>query len=133
MAYSPYRRRHSSRVSRRRRNAALGIGLGLVAIAASIAMVLASPVIHVNRPEEVVPFVLVFFAGYCGVMAGCWQWTRAKGIDDAILLVGLAPIAILCIPFVRLILFAAPGLLVLAMILMPLILVGIIAVLPSQW
>jgi succinate-acetate transporter protein len=127
-----YRRRRSHRGERYRRNAAIWISLGAVAIACGIALVLERRGFLMGRANDFVLGLVVFVAGYAAVMAGCWSWVKAKAIDDAIMLIGFGPFLILFIPFVRLLFIAAPQLIAVGMIMMPAILVSIIAVLPSQ-
>ncbi|MDD5350080.1 MAG: hypothetical protein PHQ12_07700 [Chthoniobacteraceae bacterium] len=132
LPYHRSRHHRSHRGARYRRNAAIGIILGITAIVCGIALVLDRRGLLLPRPTAFFSGIIVFFVGYCTVIAGCWSWVKAKALNDAILIIGLAPIFLLFIPFVRLLLFIAPQLIVVGMIMMPLILISIIAVLPSQ-
>ena len=75
---------------------------------------------------------MVFFVGYFAVIFGCWSWAKAKHLNEVIVLIGLAPLALLLVPFVRLIFIYCPELIAVGMIMMPIILISIIAVMPSQ-
>jgi hypothetical protein len=50
----------------------------------------------------------VFLCCYGGVIAGCSWWLKAKGWHDAVAFIGLAPLAFMFIPYVRLILIREP-------------------------
>ena len=54
-----------------------------------------------EHADEVVLGVFVFLGGYAGVIAGCSSWAKAKGWNDAIVFIGLIPVCILVLPFVR--------------------------------
>ena len=71
-----------------------------------------SPVPVAQTPDGRHAIALCFFVpGYAAVIFGCSCWVKAKNWPDAVLLIGLAPLAILLVPYVRLIYRAAPMLL----------------------
>jgi hypothetical protein len=74
----------------------------------------------------------VLFGGYSAVIAGCYWWLKAKGWNEVLVVVGLLPLILLCIPFVRVALLAIPQILIIGMIMMPLILITVIMVLPDR-
>jgi hypothetical protein len=45
--------------------------------------------------------MFAFLAGYSGVIAGCSYWLKAKQCNEAIVVIGLMPLALLFIPFQR--------------------------------
>jgi hypothetical protein len=135
----PRRKGHShrygsnlERIIRCRRNALLGICFGLGGIALGVCLVIFYCGIFLQHANEVVLGIFVFLCGYCAVLAGCWWWLKAKEWNEAIVFIGLMPLAILCIPFVRLILLAAPAILPVGMVMMPLILIVVVWVLPDK-
>ena len=132
----PRSRRYSdspiSRIVRYRRNALIGNAFGLFGILMGISLVLI-PIGYTEDPEtETVVGMFVFLFGYSGVITGCWWWAKAKGWPDGIVFIGLLPLAILFVPWVRLIFVAAPLLLPTSMVMMPLILLVIMFVLPDK-
>ena len=115
-----------------RRNALLGIYFGLVGIILGVLLVIFRIGIFEDHSNEAVLGIFVFLAGYSGVIAGCAFWLKAKQWNDAIIFIGLVPLAIPLIPFVRLILLAAPAILPIARIMMPLILSVVVFALPDR-
>jgi hypothetical protein len=115
-----------------RRNAILGIVFGVAGIALGVCLVIFYFGIFSDHTNEVVLGIFVFLCGYCAVLAGCWWWLKAKACNEALVFIGLMPLAIVFIPFVRLILLAAPGMLPVGMVMMPLILVVVVLVLPDK-
>jgi hypothetical protein len=115
-----------------RRNAVLGIYFGVAAIAAGGFLVMVRTGFFVDHADQMVLGVIVFFAGYAGVIAGCANWLKAKEWDQTVVLIGLAPLGVVFIPFVRLVILAAPLLLLCAMVMMPLILIVVTFVLPDK-
>jgi hypothetical protein len=76
--------------------------------------------------------VFIFLGGYGSVIIGCSYWLKAKQWPEAIVFIGLLPLAIPFIPFVRLILLAAPRIIPVAMVMMPLILIVVVCLLPDK-
>jgi hypothetical protein len=128
-------RRHLSPLERAalyRRNALVGIYFGLVGIALGIFLVIFRVGIFSEHANEVVLGMFVFLAGYAGIIAGCAYWLKAKQWNEAIVFIGLMPLAIVLIPFVRLILLAVPAILPVGMVMMPLILIVVVLALPDR-
>jgi hypothetical protein len=115
-----------------RRNAILGIYFGLAGIALGVLLVIFRMGLFVDHSDEVVLGMFTFLGGYSAVLVGCWWWLRAKALNEALVFIGLMPLAILFIPFVRLIFVASPALLPMGMVMMPLILIVVVFVLPDQ-
>ena len=76
--------------------------------------------------------MFIFLLGYIGVITGCWWWLKAKSWNDAIIFIGLMPLGILFVPFVRLILVRIPALLPMGMVFMPFVLIVVILALPDR-
>ncbi|EEF59020.1 hypothetical protein [Pedosphaera parvula] len=132
------RRRFGSNIERivyYRRNALIGVVVGLLGIAIAVFSILFGTMIFADRENEVVFALFVFVIGYVGVICGCYWWTKAKDWNDGLVVIGLLPLVILFIPYVRLIFVAAPSLLPISMVLMPIILIVIVSLLPdkSEW
>jgi hypothetical protein len=128
-------RHHGSNVERIvicRRNAVVGIFFGLCGIAAGVFLVLFRVGIVLDRQNEIVIGILVFMVGYAGVITGCWWWLKAKHWIDAIVFIGLMPLGVCLIPYVRLIFVAIPRLLPVSMVFMPLVLLVVVFVLPDK-
>jgi len=120
------------RTVRYRRNSILGNFFGLAGILVA-GLLFFSPVPVAQTPDGRHAIALCFFVpGYAAVIFGCSCWVKAKNWPDAVLLIGLAPLAILLVPYVRLIYRAAPMLLPVSMAFMPVIMIGVIAVLPDK-
>jgi len=128
----PPRASRLDRPVRLRRNAAIGIMSGLGGIAAGVLLVLFRFGIFADHADESALGIFVFVGGYLGVLAGCRWWLKAKEWNDAVVFIGLMPLAILFVPFVRLIFVAAPALLPTSMVMMPLILIVVVFVLPDK-
>lgn len=117
---------------RYRRNATVGIYFGLAGIVLAMIFVLFRLGISQDHADEVVLGMFVFLGGYSGIIAGCSYWLKAKQCQEAIVFIGLMPLALPFIPFVRLILFRVPAILPVGMLMMPLILIVVVAVLPDR-
>jgi len=128
------RSRESSvaRIVRFRRNAFLGNLIGLIGILIALSLVFFPTGLAVDPGNETALAVFIFAVGYCGVLTGCWWWAKAKAWTEGIVGIGLLPLVILFIPWVRLIYVEMPGLLPAAMVMMPLILLVIMFVLPDK-
>jgi hypothetical protein len=89
-----------------------------------------------DHANEVVLGMFVFLGGYAGIIVGCAYWLKAKEWNEALVMIGLLPLAIQCgvlfIPFVRLVLFADPLLLFVGMFMMALILIVVVFALPDK-
>jgi len=75
--------------------------------------------------------IFVFLPSYAAIINGCWWWVKAKNWPDAVVFIGLMPLVPLVIPYVR-ILYLTTGILPLMMVLMPILLIGVVAVLPDK-
>jgi hypothetical protein len=139
-SHAPSRRRSKHRHGgsslewsvRCRRNALLGIYFGVPGIIASVVMEMIPLGIVRHFSDQQVLGIFVFVFGYIAVISGCWWWLKAKGWNEVIVFIGIAPLVILFIPFVRLIFLSAPALLLVAMVMMPLILVVVVLTLPDK-
>jgi hypothetical protein len=123
---------HLERIMIYRRNALLGIYFGLPGIFLGALFVIFRWGIFADHANEVVLGMFVFLAGYAGIIVGCACWLKAKEWNEALVIIGLLPLAILFIPFVRLLLFAEPLLLPVGMFMMSLILIVVVFALPDK-
>jgi hypothetical protein len=123
---------HLERIMIYRRNALLGIYFGLPGIFLGALFVIFRWGIFSDHANEVVLGMFVFLAGYAGIIVGCAYWLKAKEWNEALVIIGLLPLGILFIPFVRLLLFAEPLLLPVGMFMMALILIVVAFALPDR-
>ena len=121
-----------SRVVRYRRNALVANTLGLLGILIALGCIFLGPAFFERRDNALLVGVLIFVPSYAAVIYGGWWWTRAKNWSDAVIIIGLLPLAVPFIPVVRSIFRVAPLLLPAGMVVMPIILLGVIAVLPDK-
>jgi hypothetical protein len=124
-----------SRIERRvryKRNALLGVYFGVPGILLSVLLTMFRWGIFADHSNEVVLAIFVFLGAYCAVISGCYWWAKAKGWNEAVVSIGFGPLFIFFIPFVRLLVFKVPGLLVAGMVMAPLILVVVMAALPDK-
>jgi hypothetical protein len=126
------RKSHLERIMIYRRNALLGVYFGLPGIFLGALFVIFRWGIFRDHANEVVLGMFVFLVGYAGIIVGCACWLKAKEWNEAVVIIGLAPLAIPFIPFVRLLLMAAPQLLPVGMFMMPLILIVVVFALPDK-
>ena len=134
---SPRRHRYShkshlERIIIYRRNALLGIYFGLPGIFLGALFVIFRWGIFQDHANEVVLGMFVFLGGYAGIIGGCAYWLKAKEWNEALVIIGLLPLAILFVPFVRLLLFADLLLLPVGMFMMSLILIVVVFALPDK-
>ena len=123
---------HLERIIRYRKNALLGILFGVAGIATGVSLVLFRNGIFLDHANEAVLGILVFLCGYSATLVGCGYWLKAKAWNEAIVFIGLMPVGVLVIPFVRLIVLAAPGMLPVGMVMMPIVLIVVVLVLPDK-
>lgn len=127
--------RHESLINRTiryRRNSLIWNVFGLAGIIVALLLFfLPIPVAQTTDGRHVIALFL-FVPSYASVIFGCSYWVKAKNWPDAVLLIGLMPLAILLIPYVRLIYRVDPMLLPIGMVFMPVIMIGVIAVLPDK-
>jgi hypothetical protein len=121
----------TERIVRYRKKALVGVYFGVIGILAGVVLSLFRVGIFEDHANEVVLGIFIFAAGFCGVMAGCSAWLKAKGWNEAIAFIGVMPLAVLFVPFVRIIVLAS-GILPVAMVMMPIILVVVVLVLPDK-
>jgi len=81
-----------------RRNALLGISLGIAGIFCGVSFVLWPGGFSTDPANIRVIGIFTFLAGYASVIIGCWWWLKAKGWNDAIIFIGLLPLGILFVP-----------------------------------
>ncbi len=133
---APQKRKSSGssleRAVRYKRNALLGVYFGVPGILFSVLLAVFRMGIFDHHSDEVVLAIFVFMASYCSVVTGCYWWLKAKAWTEAVVFIAFMPLVIFLIPFVRLVVLAAPALLCVAMVMMPLILVVVVAVLPDK-
>jgi hypothetical protein len=123
---------HIARIVRYRRNALAGNLFGLFGIFFALALFFLPVHLSDDPSVKTVAAIFIFLAGYAGVITGCWWWAKAKCWIDAVVFIGLVPLAVLCIRWVRLIYVAVPLLLPVSMVMAPLILIVVIASLPDR-
>jgi hypothetical protein len=115
-----------------RRNALLGIYFGLPGIFLGALLVIFRWGIFLDHANEIILGMFVFLAGYVGIIAGCAYWLKAKGWNEALVVIGLMPLGVFFVPFVRLIFFASPMLLPIGLFMMSLILIVVVLTLPDK-
>ncbi|MGB8371034.1 MAG: hypothetical protein ACLPYZ_06535 [Limisphaerales bacterium] len=132
------RKKHShdesliAHIVRYRRNALVANGLGIAGVLLALVLVFIPLGLFQSWDNAKVAGILVFLPSYAAIIYGCWWWVKAKNWPDAVVFIGLMPLAVLMVPYVRLIYRVTPLLLPAGMVLMPIILLGIIAVLPDK-
>ena len=128
---------NTERVMRARSKALFWNYLGLLGIAIAALLILFRWGIFADHANEIILGMFVFVGGYCGIMNGCWWWLKAKAWTEALTIIGLWPLPILFIPyvrivFIRLVASASPVLQILMMLLTPAILFVVVATLPDK-
>lgn len=121
-----------ARVVRYRRNALLANSIGLAGILVALSFVFFPKGLFEQYDNARVAAIFVFVPSYVSVIYGSLCWVRAKHWPDAVIIIGLLPLVVLLIPYVRLIYLRAPLLLPMGMAFMPIILLGVIAALPDK-
>lgn len=122
----------AARLVRYRRKALLGNVFGLFLVFIGIATIYFPVGIFADFENETLFGFLIFVCGYVAVLWGCRWWLKVKGWPDALIFIGLLPLTIVLIPFVRNIFFIEPDLLPLSMLLMTLILLVVTFTLPNR-
>ena len=123
---------HLERIMIYRRNALLGIYFGLPGIFIGALFVIFRWGIFSDHANELVLGMFVFLAGYAGIIVGCGYWLKAKEWNEALVIIGLLPLAIPFVRFVRLLLFVEPLLIPVGMFMMALILIVVVFALPDK-
>jgi hypothetical protein len=121
-----------ARVVRLRRNAFVANVFGCLGIFVVVAMILFHIPLASTSDDNGIARLLIFLPGYGLVIWGCANWAKAKNWPDALCLIGLLPLAVLGIPFVRLLYRLAPMAFPVGMAFMPVIMIAVIAVLPDK-
>ncbi len=121
-----------ARIVRLRRNAFAANLFGCLGIFVVVVTILLH--IHVaSTPDgNGVVRLLIFLPSYGLVIWGCANWIKAKNWPDAICLIGLLPLMMLFIPYVRLLYRLAPMAFPIGMAFMPIIMIAVITVLPDK-
>ena len=78
-----------------RKKAIPRIYFGVIGILLGVFLVIFRTGICQDHTNEIVLGIFVFLAGYAGVIAGCSSWLKAKQCNEAIILIGLMPLAYL--------------------------------------
>lgn len=115
-----------------RRKALVRIYFGLGGIVSAVALAILPLSIFSDFSNQRSLGIGIFVCGYAGVISGCSYWLKAKCWTDGVLFIGLMPLAILLIPYVRLVFVGAPLLLPVSMVMMAIILIVVVAVLPDR-
>jgi hypothetical protein len=129
------RHRHESsiaRIVRYRRNALVANSLGIAGIVLTLFIILVPTGLFADHRDDYLLALAIFVPAYVSVIYGCWWWVKAKGWHEAVVFIGLIPLAVLGIRYVRLIYIAVPLLLPATMAFMPIILIGVVAALPDK-
>ncbi len=121
-----------SRIVRYRRNALAANAVGLFGILIALGCILLGSVFFERRDNALLASVLIFVPSYAAVIYGGWWWTRAKNWPDIVIIIGLLPLVVLFIPAVNSVFRLDPMLFPVGMVVMPIILLGVIAVLPDK-
>lgn len=117
---------------RYRRNALVANALGVAGILLALFLFFVPTGLFVSHDNDRLIALIIFVPGYASTIYGCWWWVRSKSWHEAVVFIGLMPLGVLGIRYVRLIYVAVPLLLPASMALMPIILIGVVAVLPDK-
>lgn len=121
-----------ARIVRYRRNALVGNVFGIIGIFMALVLIFVPMGLFASRDSMYLTALAVFIPSYIAVISGCWWWVKAKNWHEAVVFIGLMPLGVLCIRYVRLIYIAIPLLFPATMVLMPILLVGVVAVLRTS-
>jgi len=121
-----------ARIVRYRRNALVANSLGIAGILLALFLFFVPSGFFLSHDNDRLIALIIFVPGYASIIYGCWWWVRAKGWHEAVIFIGLMPLGVLGIRYVRLIYIAVPLLLPAGMVLMPIIMIGVVAVLPDK-
>ena len=121
-----------SRVVRYRRNALVGNILGLFVVLVGISIIYFPVGLFEDFEDEALCGFFVFVCGYVSLIVGCRWWLVAKGWPDAVIFIGLVPLAACMVPYVWEVFIIVPDLLPLSMFLMALILLVVVFTLPDK-
>lgn len=123
-----------ARIVRYRRNALVANGLGMAGVLLALIFLFIPIGLFHSSDNARIAGIFVFVPGYAAIIYGCWWWVKAKNWHDAVVFIGLCPLAPLFIPYVRLLFlpYLTTGILPLMMVLMPILLIGVVAALPDK-
>lgn len=121
-----------ARLVRYRRKALVGNIFGGFLVLVGIATIYFPVGLFNDFEDEALLGFLIFVCGYVSVLWGCRWWLKVKGWPDALIFIGLLPLTICLMPFVRDIFFIEPDLLPLSMLLMTSILLVVTFTLPNR-
>jgi hypothetical protein len=122
-----------ARVIRFRRNALIFNSIGIIGIVLAVFVGLVPFGLFEEQDNAQALAVLMFIPAYCSVLYGCWFWVKAKNWHEAVIFIGLMPLAPMFIRFVRILYFHfLLQLLPILMIFAPIILISVIAALPDK-
>jgi hypothetical protein len=128
------------RLVRLRRNAIVFIALGFGFMVSACSLAVFPSALFTDADDELVVALFIFVGAYGLLICGGWNWAKAKGWNENIVLVGLLPVVALAmialVPFLRVIVFAdlvrypvfLPG----SMLLMAVIMTLTLALLPDR-
>jgi hypothetical protein len=120
------------KIVRWHRNALLGMYLGAGGMMAGILLVVFQWNIFTDHADEVALGIVMFLFGYCGVIAGCRWWLRAKAWAEAGVFIAFLPLAAFLVPYARVIFESMPAIVMLATAVVPLLLVAVVFALPDR-
>ncbi len=123
---------HLERTITYRRKALVGIYFGVPGIFLAAFMVIFRCGIFRDHSNEVALGLFVFFVGYAGIITGSAYWLKAKQWNEAIVSIGLMPLVLLFVPFVRILILANFELIPVGMFMMSLILIVVVFALPDR-
>jgi hypothetical protein len=137
-ARAPRKRKQQRRVSRiervvrYRRNAVWANFYGVSGIVAGVMLVVFRFGFFEDHKNEIILGLSVFITGFCLVVSGCWYWLKAKAWSGAVVFIAFMPLAVLFIPFVRLLFLVNLAIPLVCMVMSPLILVVVVFALPDH-
>jgi hypothetical protein len=120
------------RIVRFRRNALVANALGVFGILLALSIIFVPIGFFASRDNACVTAIFIFIPSYAAILNGCWSWVRAKNWPGGVIFIGLMPLALPFIPYVRLIYRVAPLLLPASMVMMPIVLIVVVAGLPDK-
>ena len=119
-----------ARIVRCRRNALVANVIGIMGMLAALFLVFVQLGLFESRDNTMLAALFVFVPSYAAVILGCWWWLKAKNWPDAVVFIGLSPLLLLIrrAGIFRLNLEVV----LLLLVFMPILLIGVIAVLPDK-
>lgn len=120
------------RLVRYRRNALLGNVFGVFFVLTGIATMYLPIGLFEDFETEALFGFMIFIGGYIGVLWGCRWWLKAKGLQEALIFIGLLPLTLCFIPVVWQVFLVEPDFLPLSMFFMTVTLLVVVATLPNR-